>query len=503
MTQTWKKIATISMAALMLTGTLAGCGGSKAEPLNAENPTIKVMTQQFATESAGDDSPVVQELEKYLGADLELTWAPSSNYDEKLTATMGSGNYPHVMFVGTRSSAIIQASRKGRFWDITDKLTDAEKFPNLAQTNPMINHNISIDGRVYGLYRARTVGRAGVSIRKDWLEKVGLEIPKTIDEFYNVLKAFKEQDPDGNGQNDTYGMIVTDYLDGPLKNIAIWMGAPNTYGVTEEGKIAPEFMFDEFLEALKFMNKCYSEGLINQDMATYDSSKWNEQFLNNKAGVIIDVADRARRLAQNMENQDCVDVFGYVTKEAGATPRTYPTSGYGGYYVFPKAAVATEADLDIVLKMMDKCNDDYALNLLNYGIEGRHYDLDAEGFVVKKDDPALVKEYADLNQFATGIRPLPLITRYTAPVAEKIDAVFADNEQYAVANPAEPYVSDTYSTAGPQLDAIMAEANTKFIIGQIDETEWKAQRDRWLQAGGQKVIDEINAAYEADPSVER
>ncbi|MBQ8300648.1 MAG: hypothetical protein IJX57_01600, partial [Clostridia bacterium] len=70
-------------------------------------------------------------------------------------------------------------------------------------------------------------------------------------------------------------------------------------------------------------------------------------------------------------------------------------------------------------------------------------------------------------------------------------------------NPAEPYVSDTYSTAGPQLDAIMAEANTKFIIGQIDETEWKAQRDRWLQAGGQKVIDEINAAYEADPSVER
>ena len=68
-------------------------------------------------------------------------------------------------------------------------------------------------------------------IRKDWLDKLGLEQPKTIDDFYNVLKAFKEQDPDGNGANDTYGMIVTDYLDGPLNNIAIWMGAPNQYGL--------------------------------------------------------------------------------------------------------------------------------------------------------------------------------------------------------------------------------------------------------------------------------
>ena len=89
-------------------------------------------------------------------------------------------------------------------------------------------------------------------------------------------------------------MIVTDYLDGPLNNIAIWMGAPNQYGI-KDGKLAPAFMFDEYLEALKFMNKCYNEGLINQDMATYSSDKWNEQFLSGKAGVIIDVADRAKK----------------------------------------------------------------------------------------------------------------------------------------------------------------------------------------------------------------
>jgi putative aldouronate transport system substrate-binding protein len=370
----------------------------------------------------------------------------------------------------------------------------------------MINHNISIDGKVFGLYRARTVGRAGVSIRKDWLDNLGLSTPETIDDLYNVLKAFKEQDPDKNGQDDTFGMIVTNYIDGPLNNIAIWMGAPNQWGLDENGELAPMFTTDEFVEALDFLRKCYSEGLINQDMATYDSDKWNEQFLQSKAGVIIDVADRARRLAQNMQEsvpEAVVDVFGYVTKDADSEPRTLPTSGYDGYYVFPKSAVATEDDLDFILGVMDKCNEQEALNLMNYGIEGRNYTLDENGYVVKSDDSTLTKEYADLNQFATGIIATDLTVAYTTDVAEKIDEVYEDNEVWAVANPAEPYVSDTYSTKGPQLDAIMSEANTKYIVGQITLDEWKAQVERWKSQGGDDVIKEMNEAYKADSSVQK
>lgn len=506
MTQTWKKATAVVGAAVMLTGALAGCG-PKTASIDLENPSINVMTKAFNADSAPADSPVMQELENFLGTKLNMTWVPSSNYDEKVTAAMGSGEYPHAMLVGSRSSSVIQNSRAGTFWDITEKLTDSAKFPNLAQTNPMVNHNISIDGNVYGLYRARTIGRAGVTIRKDWLDKLNLPMPKTIDEFYNVLKAFKEQDPDGNGQADTYGMIVTDYLDGPLNNIAMWMGAPNGYGLNEEtGKLEPAVMTDEFMNALEFMNKCYSEGLINQDMATYSSDKWNEQFLQGKAGVIIDVADRARRVATNITELNpnaVVDVFGYVTKDANTDPRTLPTTGYDGYYVFPTTSVATEEDLDFVLGVMDKANEQEALNLMNYGIEGRNYELDADGYVVKSEDAALAKEYADLNQFSTGIIATERQVKYATEVAAKIQEVYDENEVWAVANPAEPYVSNTYSTKGPQLDAIMSEANVKFIVGQISKDEWLAQRDRWLQQGGQQVIDEINEAYEADESIER
>ena len=98
-----------------------------------------------------------------------------------------------------------------------------------------------------------------------------------------------------------------------------------------------------------------------------------------------------------------VDVFGYVTKDASSEPRTLPTTGSDGYYVFPKTSVATEEDLDFILGVMDKANEQEALNLMNYGIEGRNYDLDADGYVVKKDDANLTKEYNDLNQFSTCI----------------------------------------------------------------------------------------------------
>lgn len=501
MTKTWKRVIALAAAVAMIVPALASCG-SKGASIDKENPTINIMTKAFQAESAQPSSPVVQKLQEVVGATLNINWVPSTSYDEKVTTNMGSGTYPHAMLVGARSSSVIQAARNGIFWDITDKM---KNYPNLAKADPLVNHNISIDGKVYGIYRARELGRAGISIRKDWLANVGMEQPKTMDDFYNVLKAFTEKDPDKNGQNDTYGMIVTNYLAGPLNNVAIWMGAPNDWGVDENGELAPAFTFDEYTEALKFFKKCYDEKLVNSDMATYSSDKWNEQFLSGQAGVIIDVADRARRLAQNMSDQDSVDVFGYVTKDASTEPRTLPTTGYDGYYVFPTPSVVSEDDLGIVLEVMDKLNSEEAVNLMNYGIEGQHYDLDADGFVVKKDDPELVKQYADLNQLSMGIVTYEngLKTKYTAPVAEKIEKVYEENRGYAVANPAAPYVSATYSKKGPQLDAIMDQAKVKFIVGDIDEAGYKAEIERWKSMGGADVIKEMNEAYKADSSVKK
>lgn len=525
------KIATMLAALSIMAGALSGCGSNKSIPVGIDtlSPGFTVMTSSTRTEPAGPDSPVVQEMKRYLAEkmskkygkeydtiNLDIQWTAASAYDEKVTAAMGANEYPHAMLVKTRNSSVIQNSKAGTFWDITDAFTKTDPkyiseenpegyvYPYLAQANPTINRNISVDGRIYGVYTSRELGRQGVTIRKDWLDKLGLDIPKTVDDLEEVLRAFTEDDPDGNGKDDTYGMIVTVYLEGPLNNLAVWMGAPNEWGYDEESQSwKPMFMSEAYFNALTKMREWYAAGYINKNMATLDSNDWDNDFLNGLAGVQIDVADRAKKNATNIagNNPDAeVDVFGYVTKDENTAPRVWPTTGYGGYYVFPKSTVGTEEDLDFILSVLDECNSEYVLDLCNYGIEGRNYTLDEEGNVVKNTEPSLVQEYADLPQFSMGIVPIQLNLAYTNKVDEKLQSVYDDNKQYVVVNPMEPYTSDSYSISGTQLDTIIEEAQVNYITGRIDEEGYREAVEQWLKMDGDLVCKDYQDAYESDES---
>ncbi len=503
-----KRIITAVIASALIAGVAAGCGsGAQVLDLTAETPTVRLMTSAYQSKSAGEDSAVYQALEEYLGVDLDLVRIYSNNYDEKVTATMGAGDRPMLMRVGSKTSSVIQNSRAGTFWEVGDKMMDSEKYPYLSQANPMINHNIAIDNKIYGLYCARDLGRAGVSIREDWLDNLGMDYPTTIAEFEEVLRAFTEDDPDGNGIDDTYGMIVTSYS-GPLDNLIVWCGAPNEWGYNEETqRLEPDFMFPEYMDALNLIKKWFQAGYINQDMATRSSDKWDEDFLAGNAGVIIDVADRARRLQTNIASADpdaVVGIFGSVAVDENSERRVKPTTGYNGFFVVPTASVPTEEGLEFILSVCDKMLSPDGADLINYGIKDRNYVIDEEGYLDQtpsNENASLAAEYADLNQITTLIGgQTNLKTRYLTKVAEDVELVMEDNANYAVANPAESYVSQAYSLSGTQMDAIISEANTKYMTGQITEEEWQSSITRWEKMGGSTVIEEMNEAYDADTS---
>lgn len=534
MKNNWKKIALTVGSMTIAAASLAACG---TEPIpvgiDTANPQIQVMTSASKTAPADESSPVVQEIERHLGeamskkygkqydkVSLDLQWVASTAYGEKVTAAMGANTYPHAMLVSTRNSSVIQNSKAGTFWDITDAFDKKDEkyvseenpegyvYPNLATANKTINRNITVDGRVYGIYRARTVGRQGVTYRKDWLENVGMSEPKTLDEFGEMLEKFTNNDPNKSGKNDTYGMIVTSYIDGPLNNIAMWAGSPNEWGYDEEeGCWKPWFMSEGYFEAMTRMREWYAAGYINGNMATLDANRWDDDFLNGIGGAQIDVADRARRNATNILKNDPnaeVDVFGYVKKDADTEPKVLPTTGYNGYYVFPTPTVGTEEDLDFVLSVMDECNSEYVVGLCNYGILGRNYNLDENGKAVKVTEPAsMTAEYDDLNQFSMGIRPdYKLKTAYANKAAEKVDEVYAENEIYAedCMNPMAPYTSDTYSMSGTQLDAIIAEAKTNYIVGKIDEAGFAEAIEQWIKMDGDLVCKDYEDAFNNDDS---
>lgn len=527
-------VLAVSMAAI------TGCGETKKPiDLNASSPSIEIMTTANKTGSPGQSSPVVQAIEDHLGKKmsekygkqydqviLDINWVISTAYGEKVTASLGAGEYPNVMLVTARNSSIIQNSKHGTFWDITDAFSKKDAkfvseenpegyvYPNLAQANPVINKNISVDGKITGIYRARTIGREGITYRKDWVEtlhKKGVldfDEPKTMDDLDAMMKAFTENDPDGDGQKNTYGMIVTVFLDGPLNNLAIWMNSPNEWGYDEEaGEWKPWFMSEGYFAALTKMREWYAAGYINKNMATMDANDWDKEFLNGVGGIQIDVADRARRNASNIaeKNPDAVvDVIGYVIGDTGVA-RTWPTTGYMGYYVMPHKTVETEEELDFILSVLDECNSETVVDLCNYGIEGVHYDLDADGKAVQKKDEdgnnLKSVDYQDLNQFSMGILPhYELRTAYVNKTAEKVQEVYDSNEEWAVNNPMAPYTSESYAMSGTQLDAIIAEAKTNYITGNLDEAGYKKAIEQWLKMDGDLVCYDFTKAYEDDES---
>ncbi|MEE2522220.1 extracellular solute-binding protein [Pseudarthrobacter sp. J75] len=501
-----------SLAAAVLTAaalTLTACGGG-GTPAAADLTKVSIMAPYLEAQPPASDGAVHQKLEELTGKDIEISWVPNASYGDKQNITMASDDIPQLMVFTTKSSAFIKNAEAGAFWDLTDKL---EKYPNLKTNTPEVQANSSINGKVYGVFRARSAMRSAVMFRQDWLDKLGLEAPKTTEDLYKVAKAFTEQDPDGNGQNDTYGITIPKWgglgTNSPYDLIEEWYGAGNRW-TEKDGKLVPSFETDEFLEANAFVKKMISEGLVNPDFATFDPTKWNEPFLNGKGGIIIDVDSRVSQIINLFKQTNPADFenkVGFVGNLEGPDGElhAHPTDGYAGFIAASKSQVRTEAELDKVLEFLNEMNSEEVAVLLNNGIEGVNFQVvdgaaapitpeTPEGKAVNTD----VKSYAQLGINVRGNNfYLPKqASEYEQQVYDKRLEVTANDLKSAVYNPAAPYVSETYVSKGAQLDNIVSDARIQYLAGQIDEQGLKDAIKLWNTSGGDKVKEEINKLWQ-------
>ncbi|MDU0205443.1 extracellular solute-binding protein [Paenibacillus sp. MAH-36] len=517
----WISVAAVSTVAMT---TIVGCssGGKEAAttpsssgssapaaatPAQQQTPLdLNIMLPIFKTNFPKDDGPVVTEIEKKTNTNIHLEWVPNASYTDKFNITLASGKLPSIIYVpDVKNPSFVNAAKSGAFWEVGKYLKD---FPSLSQANSIIMNNSSIDGKNYGVYRGRALGRNGINYRKDWLEAVGMQPPKTIDDFYNMLKAFKEKDPDKNGKNDTYGMVMVKWTGqwaSSFDIMKLWFGAPNKWGVVN-GKLVPEHQTPEYLEALKFMKKLYDEKLVNQDFAVFDSAKWNDPVVNNQAGVIIDVTDNAARLDDKIhqtltkDGKDKPDIH-YIDNMIGVTGKdglkALPTSGFAGLLAIPKSSVKTEDDMKRVLKFLDQMNSPELTTMAGYGLEGKHYTKEGDAVVPSKDSALLESEVEGLNQMLPFIPEDRGLKVKQTPLRLQTAKIQKEAEQFIVANPAEPFISQVYSQKGQQLDNIINDARIKFIVGQTDEAGLKNAFETWKKSGGDDLVKEMNDLYSA------
>ncbi|UUZ83657.1 extracellular solute-binding protein [Paenibacillus sp. P26] len=487
--------------ALILTaGALAGLRRCQGRRPGAAAPKDEgPMTISIAMTQVGDipakDSEVQRLIEKYTNTKLDIQWIPNAAYNDKINVMIASNDMPKMVKV-QYNPTIVSSLRSDQFWEIGPYLKD---YKNLSAQNKQFYENISVDGKIYGVPNFSDMGRAAIVYRKDWLDNLGLKPPTTIDEWYNVLKAMTLNDPDKNGKNDTYGLwLFKKYNEGAYSlttRLATSLGAPNKWAVDKDGNFTPEFMTKEYNDVLKLLKRLYDEKLINQDFAVFDSTEAEKMFDSGRAGIRIAVAQNGKSQADRTSKTDPKAVVDVEPIRGPQGIRVSGEPGNSGFYVFPKSSVKTEAELRKPLAFEDKMMDPEMANLLTRGVENKHYVKTSDNKSEYKDFTGFqreVKPYRDNFPYVEGYNNLPL---KDTPIGEKGVNIAKENTKYVVPNPALILTSATYNDRGGELDQMIWDAQTKFIMGKIDEAAYQAEIEKWKKAGGTKIMEEYKADY--------
>lgn len=538
-----KKFVVWMLAFAMASTLLAGCGkdekpaagtdaaGTAGESVQAgttagnETSKEKARITMMAIDwngsplSADGSDEIKQAVSDYTNTIIDddtFTWVPNDVYAEKMgLALLNKDNMPMILTVNSAvNSTIVQAANSGAFWDLTDYLFDAEKYPNLAQANKDVLKQLTVNGQLIGIYRSRPIGRYGFGYREDWAEKLGLKEPETMEDLYNMAYAFTYNDPDGDGENNTYGFNWTkDTI--PLEILQAQFGCGNQW-IEKDGKLVPSHQTEEYMEALNWLRRMYEEGLVYEDWAVREGSTQTDLVKNGQCGMMAKELDDVRRVTDYFEQNEIpavtgnglatMKLMGAIKKDAAGDKTILATSGMNGFFAITKAA-KTEEDLENCLRFLDKMNDPEMLLYADWGLEDITYKIDEEGCIVSITAGMDLKTAPNngLNQtvaYIPGANPTEVcgIPIKLKPQKELEEQIKADNVQYAIFNPAAAYLnnSETYSMNGANMDEILKQARTQYICCEIDEAGLKAKFTEWENAGGTKVIDEVNAQFAAD-----
>ncbi|NOU67796.1 extracellular solute-binding protein [Paenibacillus sp. LMG 31461] len=496
----------VTCTTVMMASVLAACGGGDPVSDSAKTTPGSTSTAQkqikFSMMSpfygqqppaTDDTNAAFKAIQEQTNSKLDITFVPGASYNDKLNVTIASGNLPQAMVVlDTKNSAIINAVRSGAFWEIGPYLKD---FPKISKYwNEKIANNISVDGKIYGLYRDRPFARKGIIFRQDWLDNLGLQQPKTVDDLYNVAKAFTLNDPDKNGKNDTYGLTLTDdnlITDASLVLVTA-LGGFNQWGV-QDGKVIPDFMTKEYMDSLKLLKKMYDEKLINQDFGAIKGTKLHENINSGKAGIYLASIDDAPNKHADLYKLNPKAKMDFVIGLQGPKGVKLPAnSGYSGVFMFPKSSVKTEAELKDILTYFEKNLQDDVLKTFAWGVEGVHYKTE-NGNPLFTNEQLYKDQVGDLGQLR--IAPSTLAWPTEPDMGKKVKKLYEEGMPNAVPSVIEPFLSPTKTQLGAELDKLINDARVRFIMGEVDEAGFTKVTEEWSKKGGDKIIEEFTAEY--------
>lgn len=377
-------------------------------PFTTEDITLRVLISQDTLIEDYETNLFTKYIEDNTGVKLDFELLPASRGEalNKVTVMLASGQkLPDVINFNMDLNTVSVLSTSGAFKALDEFIgVCTPNFDAINERYPeyeLLKYSKAADGHVYSL--PQHAGGVHDSVpsklvmNRAWLEALDLSVPTTTEEFYSVLKAFKENDPNGNGVADEYPLIGSTVFDP-----AIFVMNAFTYDDGDQhiqisdGKLDVAYTTEEWREGLRYMHKLYEEELIAPISYTQDYSQ-QRAIVNNEDICIVGAF---QYYSQNMmaTTSDYYNDFTIIAPIQG--PEGVQFARYSRVYPVCQWFVTKDcANPEMAVRVGDFLFTDEARILNRFGLEGDHYILAKEGDVCCFSDyePVLMQTDAGIN----------------------------------------------------------------------------------------------------------
>jgi len=407
----WKMIFVVSL--LVLSQILAACAPAATptqapEPAATEAPAeptaiptattppepvdIVLWAQATVTEASAppDDWVAYQIIRDELNINLTYAIIPTgADGEAKLNASAAANDLPDLFQIVSASNdsrgALLRIVDLGLVAPVEELMPLMPERTNLHYNDPLAIDLVTFNGHQYGFPEPPPIPkREGLVIRKDWLDKLGLAVPTTPEELLAVAVAFTEQDPDGNGQNDTYGLggfLNQQGLGTRFDFITGAYGVPGVWNFADPANFGLNVRSEQFPEALAFFKSLVDAKVIDPDWPTLTRDDFRARWKQGSYGIMWE--DFAA--LTNKSNYEPFDTnFPDGEWIPVASPKGPNGDAYYGVYtgrgqIFAVSQAAADAGKgEAIAKLLEwMATDGYYL--LGFGEEGKNFIIDANG----------------------------------------------------------------------------------------------------------------------------
>jgi putative aldouronate transport system substrate-binding protein len=408
------------MAAFALLIALPGCvsnEGAQSQPSGTEAsalfalPDLEVWYTNTGFLEVKQGSPTYQFYKDLVGVGLwqpYVEWNGGKTYQEQLNLRISAGEPPDVFLA--INAMELDLAKSGALLDLTDLLP--EKAPHLWNLIPQEEWDIvrsydpSGERHIYMVPQIRNYTLTGGMIRQDWLDKLGLSMPTNQAEFHDVMVAFKEQDPNGNGIADEIpisGRAEAKYLDILFSMYGVSLSGDMPLWDIYGGELTYSGVTQNMRDALEYVSGLYSEGLIDPECLLNDLAAWKEKLASDLCGTYYHWVQASHEYAL-----DTYNATGAQPDWAVMPPISAP--GYEGFYTTPQArtsfivasATADQYAIDSVMLFLDAYGNTELWDEFQYGVEGMHHDVVDGKKALRPNDYAtqenrIIRAYEDVT----------------------------------------------------------------------------------------------------------